>query len=168
MRRFVRSACIGVLVLGVLAPATSIAHPVEDDVVKFEAKLLGANEVPPVTTQGAGVAEMRLVKDGTELRFQVKVKNLTDVVQAHIHLGPAGVNGPVVVFFLHPGEAAPGPFTGLLAVGSVTEADLVGPLAGHPFSELTDAMFAGNTYVNVHTAANPGGEIRGQVFFVDE
>jgi CHRD domain len=168
VKRFVRSVCIGVLALGVLAPATSSAHPVEDDVVKFEAKLLGANEVPPVNTLGAGVATMKLVNDRTELRFQVRVKNLTDVVQAHIHLGASGVNGPVVVFFLRPGEAPPGPFAGLLAEGSATAADLVGPLAGHPFSELVDAMLTGNAYVNVHTVANPGGEIRGQVVVVDD
>ncbi|MCI0635095.1 MAG: CHRD domain-containing protein [Actinobacteria bacterium] len=168
MKRLVRSACIGVLLLGVLAPATSLAHPVKDDVVKFEAKLSGANEVPAVNTQGAGVATIKLVNDRTELRFRLLVKNLTDVVQAHIHLGPAGVNGPVVVFLLHPGEAPPGPFTGLLAEGSATAADLVGPLAGHPFSELVDAMLAGNTYVNVHTVAFPAGEIRGQVVIVDD
>ena len=167
MRRFVRSACIGVLLLGVLAPTTSIAHPKDDERSRFVAKLTGAEEVPPVTTQGAGLASFILVKDGTELKFRVMVENLTDVVQAHIHLGPAGVNGPVVVFLLHPGEAAPGPFTGLLARGTATEADLVGPLAGHPFSELVDAMLAGNTYVNVHTVAFPAGEIRGQVSVVD-
>ena len=167
MRRLVRSACIGVLLLGVLAPATSLAHPVKER-AKFQATLTGAEEVPPVTTEGSGFAKLKLVRDGTELTFILVVRKLTDVVQAHIHLGPAGVNGEVVAFLLHPGEAPPGPFSGLLARGSVTEADLVGSLAGQPLSALVDEMKAGNTYVNVHTVAFPGGEIRGQVAVVDD
>jgi CHRD domain len=166
MRQFVRSACIGVLLLGVLAPATSAAHPVKER-LKFSATLTGAQEVPPVTTEGSGVALLKVVRNGTELRFVVRVENLTDVVQAHIHVGAVGVNGAVVAFLLHPGEAPPGPFSGRLARGTITEADLVGPLAGQPLSALVDEMIAGNTYVNVHTVAFPGGEIRGQVSLVN-
>ena len=167
MRRLVRSACIGALLLGVLAPATSIAHPVEER-TKFEATLTGAEEVPPVTTEGSGFAKLQLVEDGTEVQFLVVVKRLTDVVQAHIHLGPVGVNGPVVAFLLHPGETPPGRSSGVLARGTFTEADLIGPLLGQPLSALVAEMTAGNTYVNVHTVAFPGGEIRGQVALVDD
>jgi hypothetical protein len=46
----------------------------------------------------------------------------------------------------------------------VTADDLVGPLAGGELGDLIAEMVAGNTYVNVHTVANPGGEIRGQLF----
>ena len=63
---------------------------------------------------------------------------------------------------------------GVLAEGTITAADLVGPLAGHPLSDLIDAIQAGNAYVNVHTNDGvaptntgpgdfPGGEIRGQL-----
>jgi hypothetical protein len=62
----------------------------------------------------------------------------------------------------------------VLAEGTFTAANLVGPLAGHPLSDLLAAIQSGNAYVNVHTndgqgAANtgpgdfPGGEIRGQL-----
>jgi hypothetical protein len=62
----------------------------------------------------------------------------------------------------------------LLAKGTFTAADLRGPLAGHPLSDLIAAIVAGNTYVNVHTDDGvappntgpgdfPGGEIRGQL-----
>jgi hypothetical protein len=62
----------------------------------------------------------------------------------------------------------------VLATGTITAANLVGPLAGHPLSDLIAAMSTGNAYVNVHTndgvgAPNsgpgdfPGGEIRSQV-----
>ena len=63
---------------------------------------------------------------------------------------------------------------GVLASGTFTAANLVGPLAGHPLSELISAMRSGGAYVNVHTNDGvaptntgpgdfPGGEIRGQL-----
>jgi hypothetical protein len=52
---------------------------------------------------------------------------------------------------------------GVLARGTITEADLVGPLAGQPLSALVEAIRSGNAYVNVHTVDHPAGEIRGQL-----
>ena len=83
---------------------------------------------------------------------------------AHIHVGGPADLGPVVVFLLHPEDAPDGRFSGVVAQGTVTAADLVGPLAGHPLSDLVAQMEAGNTYANAHTVLHPGGEIRGQVF----
>ena len=88
--------------------------------------------------------------------------NLEDVVQAHIHLAFAGANGPVVAFLYGPVTPS-GTTNGVLAEGTITEADLLGPLAGAELGDLIAAMEAGHTYVNVHTLANPGGEIRGQI-----
>lgn len=79
-----------------------------------------------------------------------------------LRLAPAGQNGPVVAF-LFGGPPIEEQFNGILAEDTITEADLVGPLEGQPFGALLDAIEAGNTYVNVHTTANPGGEIRGQI-----
>jgi hypothetical protein len=58
----------------------------------------------------------------------------------------------------------PGTTNGILAEGVIKEVNLVNALAGKPLSDLVDAMSAGNAYVNVHTTAYPGGEIRGQIF----
>ena len=93
---------------------------------------------------------------------------------AHIHLAPAGVNGPVVAFLFGPVAAGGGRFSGVLAQGTLTEDDLIGPLAGQEFTALVDAMLAGNSYVNVHTDDGvapggtgpgdlPAGEVRGQI-----
>ena len=53
---------------------------------------------------------------------------------------------------------------GNLAIGTLTAADLIGPLSGLTLSDLLAEIEAGNTYVNVHTQAHPTGEIRGQIF----
>jgi len=132
----------------------------------FRAHLSGAQEVPPVETLSRGQAIFRLSRDGNELHFKLIVANLHDVRMAHIHLAQAGENGPVVAW-LYPGGPPPveipGRFSGVLAEGTITAADLVGPLAGMTLEDLADAMQAGDTYVNVHTTAYPGGEIRGQI-----
>ena len=102
------------------------------------------------------------------------VENIENVVGAHIHLAPAGSNGPVVAFLY--GTVAPGGgrIDGILAEGTITGADLVGPLAGQDISVLLASLSSAGAYVNVHTNdgvtgtnSGPGdfasGEIRGQI-----
>lgn len=126
------------------------------------AVLSGDNEVPPVETDATGLAAFSEIAGGNVLLFALFTFGLEDTVQAHIHLGPPDENGPVVAFLF--GAADP-PVTqdGLLSSGVLTAADLVGPLEGEPLSALLEEIDAGNTYVNVHTVENPGGEIRGQI-----
>jgi hypothetical protein len=132
----------------------------------FVAPLSGAQEVPPAETLASGNAVFQLSKDGEALHYRLIVANLEDLTQAHIHLAPPGVNGPVVAW-LYPSAPPPqlieGRSSGVLATGIITESDLVGPLAGQPLSALIDEIRAGNTYVNVHTVQFPAGEIRGQI-----
>ncbi|WP_337134509.1 CHRD domain-containing protein, partial [Staphylococcus aureus] len=86
-----------------------------------------------------------------ELHYKLIVTNIENVVASHIHLAPAGANGPVVAFLYGPAAPGGGRSDGVLAEGTITAANLVGPLAGHPLSDLIAAMEAGNAYVNVHT-----------------
>jgi hypothetical protein len=106
--------------------------------------LSGANEVPPVTSPAAGNGTVT-VKDDGSVTAKVTVTGMT-ATAAHIHMGAAGSNGPVIVPFTKTGdntfEAAPG--------AKMTPEQLA-------------AYKAGNTYVNVHSAANPGGEVRAQL-----
>jgi hypothetical protein len=134
----------------------------------FRAHLAGRNEVPPVDTRAQGEATYRLSKDGSSLNFKLIVANIEDVTQAHIHCGSAGVNGPVVIFLFGFDPAGVSP-DGVLSEGVITAANVIarpdsavcpGGLAD--FDDLIAHMRAGNTYTNVHTIANPGGEIRGQ------
>ena len=131
----------------------------------FHATASGREEVPPNDSRGRGTATFKLSKDGTTLTYRLIVANIDNVTQAHIHIAPEGVNGPVVVFLF--GFVAGGVTqNGLLAEGTITQADLIARPAigfGATMTELLAAMRSGNAYVNVHTVAIPAGEVRGQV-----
>jgi len=157
--------------LAALALATPVAAGENQN---FVAHLSGDREVLPVATRATGQAIFHLSDDGTELDFKLIVANIENVVAAHIHLAPAGVNGPVVAFLYGPVPAGGARVDGVLSEGTITAANLIGLLAGHPLSDLVDAMEAGNAYVNVHTDDGippvntgpgdfPGGEVRGQI-----
>lgn len=161
MRRLIVLLAACALVLAAAVPVYGLGQG-----KNFVAPLTGEEEVPPVDTQARGLAKFQLASDGTELRYRLIAANIEDVLMAHIHLAPAGENGEVVAW-LYPDAPPPqlieGRFAGVLATGVVTEDDLVGPLAGASIEDLIEAMSSGDTYVNVHTVANPGGEIRGQI-----
>ena len=126
----------------------------------------GDNEVPPNASQGQAQANFKLSDDGLSLSYKLNVANIENVTQSHIHLGPAGANGPIVLW-LYPSapplQLIPGRSQGTLGEGTATAANLVGPLAGQPLSALVAAINAGNAYVNVHTTQFPPGEIRGNL-----
>jgi hypothetical protein len=155
-----------VLILALLLVALMTSTVMAGSGHFFSAHLTGAEEVPPADSQAQGQALFRLSKDGTAIHYKLLVANIENVTMAHIHVAPAGVNGPVVVW-LYPDAPPPvlieGRFSGVLAEGVITADSLVGDLAGQSLDALLEAMMAGNTYVNVHTSQFPGGEIRGQI-----
>ncbi len=137
----------------------------DDDEIEFKALLDGSQEVPPVESAGSGKAEFEL-EDG-KLEFELDVADLVGVIQAHIHVGPAGENGPVVAFLFGPADPPidVGDKTEI-AEGDITDEDIIErPDIGFDgtLASLVEQMLAGNTYVNVHTEANRPGEIRGQI-----
>lgn len=130
----------------------------------FTAHLSGENEVPAVDSEGTGFASVAVSEDGTSLDYRLYASGLDDVTQAHIHVGAEGENGPPVAFLFGPEDPSV-PADGLLAEGTITEGDLIavdGVFDG-TMAELIALMEAGETYVNVHTDTNPGGEIRDQL-----
>lgn len=126
---------------------------------KFEARLAGGNEVPPVETAATGEAEFEA--EAGALEYEFKAEDIEGVTVGHIHVGPAGGTGPPVVDLISQ-DACDFEEGEVECEGGVTEADLIGPLAGQPLEDLLAEMRSGDTYTNVHTADNPGGEIRGQ------
>ena len=128
---------------------------------RFDVGLSGNQEVPPVTTSASGTAVVELNGRQTEIKVTMNTSGLQNVVAAHIHVGPAGQNGPII-FTLY--RQADGPFPNPL-VKTLTQTNLQAqPGAGiNTFEDAVNALLSGNTYINVHTQANPGGEIRGQI-----
>jgi hypothetical protein len=90
--------------------------------------------------------------------YTLTVPSIQATTQAHIHAGAEGESGPVVV----PLFAADGSANSINVSGTFGVADLVGPYAGDLIGFVT-AVNNGTLYVNVHTEANPAGEIRGQI-----
>ena len=116
--------------------------------------LLGANEVPPVTTPAAG--SVRAVLNGTELivtgRFDDLQSDYNAAVGSHLHGGAAGENGPV--------RYALAPTLDADNRGGVFEASKNVITVRSTFA---DSLRNGLVYVNVHTVDNPSGEVRGQL-----
>lgn len=144
--------------------AVALAGPTyaaDQHVKRFSADISGASEVPPIDTVATGEATLRVIRHGTAVRYRLELEDIENVFVAHIHIAPAGKNGPVVVFLYGPVDP---PQSGDIEVrGVFTEDDFVGPLKGKPMSELLALMRSGGAYVNAHTSAHPGGEIRGQI-----
>jgi len=126
--------------------STSMSMPMANsNVATFGASLSGASEVPPNATAGSGTLTATLDKGTSVLKWKLTYSGLTGpATMAHFH-GPAmpGTNAGVVVPFPSPVSPAEGQTT--LSAAQIAD------------------LMAGKWYANVHTAANPGGEIRGQV-----
>ncbi len=124
----------------------------------FIASLKGGNEVGPVDTNAQGVAHFKV--KGGELSFKLIVANIDAVVASHIHCAPADDNGPVGVTLF---SGAPTSDNGVLAQGAITAPDTDNGCGWLDVADILTALGTGNTYVNVHTTAHGGGEIRGQL-----
>ena len=109
-----------------------------------ELKLSGDQEVPPVITSATGTGVIKVTDDGS-VSGSVTTKGL-DGTMAHIHIGAADKNGPIIV---HLTKTADGVWS--VPPGAKLTADQL------------KAYRAGELYVNVHTAANKGGEVRAQL-----
>lgn len=125
-----------VTVLAVAAAAGAIGG------AKRVTSLSGAEEVPPADPDGSGFAEITLNVGQATVCWEVSFTGIATPFAAHIHVAPAGVNGPVVVP-LNPIES------GCTTAGQ----GLIQAIVDHPE----------NYYVNVHNTDFPGGAIRGQL-----
>jgi hypothetical protein len=143
---------------------------------EFSARLTGDKEVPPVDTDTTGRIRLTANSQQDALDYQLSVSNLNGVATgAHIHTGSTGTNGPVVAnlnirgtFAGASASASAGgsdgsAMTSTSTGGTITSADLKGPLAGKQVSDLIQLIEDGKAYVNVHTTQHPNGEIRGQL-----
>ena len=137
--------------LAMLALGATVAFAGPAFAEKMKATLDGKSEVPPNTSAGKGSAEIDYDAATKKLSWKVTYSGLSG----------SGLSGPATVAHFH-GPADPGANAGVaIAIPNATSSPAEGS------ATLTDAqaadLAAGKYYVNVHTAANPGGEIRGQV-----
>ena len=162
------AALVGALAVGAVAAATG-----GDNVRE---KLTGYQEVPALSTPGSGEFRAFVSRSGEKIRYRLTYGRLeSDATQAHIHFENATNNGGIVAFLCtNLGNAPAGtdppacPPGGGTVSGTLTPADVSAGaaaqgIAAGEFSELVDAIKAGATYVNVHSADRPGGEIRAQL-----
>ncbi len=151
-----RTALLVLVLAAFAAPGVALAA----ERMEFTAVLTTEDEVPPITveSEGSGRSLAVVLEDGT-IEYDLEYRDLTgDAVAAHIHFGAVGVAGPVML----PLVEGPTP-----VAGTLTEADFV-PVEGGPqtYEEGLQAIRDGLAYVNVHTEANPAGEIRGQLILL--
>jgi hypothetical protein len=129
------------------AGALALASPAMAEMLKMKADLKASNEVPPAKSDGKGSVDVTYDTSSKMLSWKGSYSGLTGpATAAHFHAGESGKNGGVVVP-IFAGPDAKSPFEGS--------------------KQLTDAqasqLMSGGWYVNIHTAANKAGEIRGQV-----
>lgn len=117
----------------------------------------------PITTNATGTGTVGLngTQDAVSVRLDLGLAaNFNGALNAaHIHAGAAGADGPVIFNFALPAVIPTNPVIEVV----LTAADLQPQAAIASFTEAVDALLSGNTYFQVHTAAHPGGEIRGQI-----
>ena len=157
MRRTVGLAAGVIAAAVILFAAESCGSSTAPAPKTYVANLSPANEVPPKTTTGTGIATFTDL--GTEIDATLVLTNMTGVIASHIH-GPAaaGVNTGVIINLFLP-NVATGTVNGEVWHGSITNANN----ANVSLDSLRVLFNNGMAYVNVHTTANQGGEIRDQV-----
>jgi len=142
-RRFVPLLSLAAALLG-----TNFASAAHADISARSAILKGSNEVPNAGDPAAiGVATVTLDSATGQVCVRIRVANMAPATAAHIHVGDAGVAGPVVIGLPTPTN---GSSSGCITASSTA---LVQSIINNP----------GHFYVNVHNAAYPGGAARGQL-----
>ena len=140
------------------------AAPASAQTFTLTANLSGVNEppFPGISTGAFGSAVVVVDMTARTVTYTVQVFNLpSGVTASHIHVGGVGPAGPVVVTFAPPVNAS-NDFT---FAGTVRDTEFtLRPDQGiRSADDMFQAILGGNSYVNVHSTVNPGGEIRGQL-----
>ena len=172
MRRLRVKLAIGVAVLGVVVTA-AVAVAGDRSRSDFRTSLTGYEEVPALSTAGVGSFSAAVSRSDQEIRYRLTFGDFESAAtQAHIHFEKRRTTARSWSSLLEPRQQPAGaqacPTAGGTVSGTITPAH-VGPGGAADASRRatsassSSALRAGATYVNVHTAARPGGEIRGQL-----
>ena len=121
----------------------------------FVAVLSGAYEVPPVTTNASGTAELTVA--GSRVHYRVHADSVGEITGVYLHIGRAGEERPAVADLFEGLKEAP--TSELVASGTLRAKDL----HGTTLAKVIRALRENDAYVTLHTRMHPGGELRGQV-----
>lgn len=126
--------------------------------ITYAAELRGANEVPPANSSAFGSAFVTLDPINDSITWEVNTSGIANPTLSHIHRNVAGANGPVIIDFATSAAQIPnGRTSGTRSIATLSQADRTN-LATAP----------SGFYVNVHSSAFPGGELRGQLVPANE
>lgn len=156
-----RTFLYGVMTAALVVTATT-APRAQGGRQVLHAYLTGGSEAPTAVNTGAfGHAVITIDPSAGEVTWVIDVFNYpTGLTASHIHVGSPGTAGPIIIDFAPSAIGVSGPFR----LAGSTRAFIARPERGiRSMEEAMIAIAAGNTYVNVHSQANPGGEIRGQL-----
>ena len=148
---------------------------------KFSEVLNGLKEAPTiVTTSGTGTFNATLSKDGSEIEYELTFNDLeSNITQSHIHIGYPQNSGGIVLWLCDSATVQVSPVASTplctptgstdgrngVVTGTLTAAEVVllVPNGSPTWDEVVSLMLNGRTYVNIHTATIPAGEIRSQI-----
>ena len=155
--RYLRALCAGVF---------AFALAVDASAQTLTANLNGGEETPILNTGAVGTAEVIVDAENQEVTVTLRVFNIpTPTTAGHIHIGPVGIAGPVVINFPDALVGRTGDFAMTFRAGP--NQFVARPAIGiNTMQDAIQAILNGNSYVNIHTQQFPAGEIRGQLAVV--
>lgn len=158
MRRVAMAAAVATMIL------VGTAGTAQAQVITLTAQLSGANETPApgILTGAYGFAVVTVDIGASSVSWVVDVWNMpSGTNNAHIHVGGSGIAGPTVINIPFPAGIS----NDYRLSGSATTATAgLRPDQGlRSWEDVLQSIVGGQTYVNIHSAVNPGGEIRGQL-----
>lgn len=180
---FILSALLILSAVFILSAIDNYGSAYAQENTEFTATLSGKEVIPPVKTDGTGIANFQAGEN--LLYYQINVLNAGKITSVQINHGAVGTNGDAIVTLIESKDDDDVNLIGNIptltgvasttqssssfsASGNVNVADLTGPFKDKTIADLVIAMQSGETYVNVQTEDHPEGELRGQISEVDE
>lgn len=175
---FILSALLILSAVLILSAIDNYGSAYAQENTEFTATLSGKEVIPPVITDGTGIANFEVGENS--LYYQINVLNAGKITSVQINHGAVGTNGDAIVTLIESKDDDDVNLIGNIptltgvasttqssssfsASGNVNVADLTGPFKDKTIADLVIAMQSGETYVNVQTEDHPEGELRGQI-----
>lgn len=179
---FILSALLILSAVLILSAIDNYGSAYAQENTEFTATLSGKEVIPPVKTDGTGIANFQAGEN--LLYYQINVLNAGKITSVQINHGAVGTNGDAIVTLIESKDDDDVNLIGNIptltgvastkqssssfsASGNVNVADLTGPFKDKTIADLVIAMQSGETYVNVQTEDHPEGELRGQISEAD-